>query len=140
LQRCRSRRRSSPQFPHSSLRYQSALVVCDLVTAVLLFAQYVFLGATPLLALATGYLFTALMATAHALSFPGLFAPSGLLGAGPQRHRVMYMFGTAGFPALVIAYTVLQRRGHAQRSAAGRQSRGRGRRQRRSGRREPRLR
>jgi hypothetical protein len=33
--------------------YQSALVVCDLVTAVLLFAQYVFLGATPLLALAT---------------------------------------------------------------------------------------
>jgi signal transduction histidine kinase len=92
--------------------YQSALVVCDLVTAVLLFAQYVFLGATPLLALATGYLFTALMATAHALSFPGLFAPSGLLGAGPQSTAWMYMFWHAGFPALVIAYTVLQRRGH----------------------------
>ena len=91
--------------------YQSALVVCDLVTAVLLFAQYVFLGATPLLALATGYLFTALMATTHALSFPGLFAPSGLLGAGPQSTAWMYMFWHAGFPALVIAYTVLQRRG-----------------------------
>ena len=91
--------------------YQSALVVCDLVTAVLLFAQYVFLGATPLLALATGYLFTALMATAHALSFPGLFAPSGLLDAGPQSTAWMYMFWHAGFPALVIAYTVLQRRG-----------------------------
>ena len=49
--------------------YQSALLVIDLITAILLFAQFAILGAPPLLALAGGYLFTALMSVPHALSF-----------------------------------------------------------------------
>ena len=64
--------------------YQSALVVSDLATAAILFSQYAFLGSRPLLALATGYVFTAFMAVAHALTFPGLLADTGLLGATPQ--------------------------------------------------------
>ena len=35
--------------------------------------------------LASGYFFTARMAIAHALTLPGLFAPAGLLHAGPQQ-------------------------------------------------------
>ncbi|MGH8739612.1 MAG: sensor histidine kinase [Burkholderiales bacterium] len=88
--------------------YQSALVVADLITAVLLYAQFSFLGARPLLALAGGYLFTAFMGVAHALTFPGLFAPAGLFGAGPQSTAWMYMFWHAGFPALVIVYALLR--------------------------------
>src|SRR5262245_41407764 len=62
--------------------YQSALAVNDLITAVLLFGQVVPLRSRALLLLASGYLFTAAMAIVHALTFPGLFAPDGLLGAG----------------------------------------------------------
>jgi Membrane-associated sensor, integral membrane domain len=64
--------------------YESALVVSDLITAMLLFAQYNLLRTRSLLALASGYLFTAAMIVPHALTFPGLFKSAGLLGAGPQ--------------------------------------------------------
>src|SRR6185295_6303319 len=59
--------------------------------------------------LATGYLFTAAMAVAHALSFPGLFSDTGLLGATPQTTAWLYMFWHAGFPLLVCAYALLRR-------------------------------
>jgi signal transduction histidine kinase/CheY-like chemotaxis protein len=86
--------------------YQSALVVNDLITAVLLFGQFSFLRSRGLLLLAIGYLFTAFMAASHLLTFPGLFSPTGLLGAGPQSTAWLYMFWHAGFPLLVIAYTL----------------------------------
>ena len=84
--------------------YQSALVVNDLITAVLLFGQFGILRSRAMLLLASAYLFTACMAAIHALTFPGLFAASGLLGAGPQSTAWLYMFWHAGFPLLVIAY------------------------------------
>ena len=49
------------------------------------------------------YLFTGCMAVVHTLSFPGLFAPGGLLGAGPQTTAWLYMFWHGVFPLLVIA-------------------------------------
>ena len=91
--------------------YQSALIVNDLITAVLLFGQFYILRALALLVLASGYLFTACMAVVHALSFPDLFAPGGLLGAGPQTTAWLYMFWHGGFPLLVMVYTQLARQG-----------------------------
>lgn len=93
--------------------YQSALVICDLITAVLLLGQFLILRSKALLMLAGAYLFTACIATTHALSFPGLFSQSGLLGAGAQTTAWLYMFWHAGFPVLIIAYVYLrdQRRG-----------------------------
>src|SRR3989442_9736977 len=44
----------------------------------------------------------------HALSFPGLFAPIGLLGAGPQTTAWLYMFWHGGFPLFVVAYVLLK--------------------------------
>ena len=44
--------------------YESALVITDLVTAVLLFGQFAILRSRALLLLASGYLFTALMTVA----------------------------------------------------------------------------
>lgn len=84
--------------------YQSALALCDLITAVLLFGQYSILRVPGLRLLASGYLFTSLMVVAHTLSFPGVFTPSGLLGGGPQTTAWLYMFWHGGFPLFVIAY------------------------------------
>src|SRR5690348_2427754 len=53
--------------------YQSAILINDLITAVLLIGQFSILRSRALLALAAGYLFTAFMAIAHMLTFPGLF-------------------------------------------------------------------
>src|ERR1700722_12413926 len=64
--------------------YQSALAINDLITAILLYAQFPTFRSRALLLLASGYLFTVLMGIAHARTFPGLFAPAGLPGAGPQ--------------------------------------------------------
>ncbi len=86
--------------------YESALVVNDLITAVLLFGQYGITRSRALLALACGYLFTAAAAVAHAMSFPGLFTPTGLLGAGPQTTAWLYMFWHAGFPLFVVGYAL----------------------------------
>src|SRR5437867_3055852 len=88
--------------------YQSTLAINDLITAVLLFGQFSFLRSRALLVLASGYLFTAVMAVSHMLTFPGLFAPTGLLGAGPQSTAWLYMFWHGGFPLLVIGYALLK--------------------------------
>jgi diguanylate cyclase (GGDEF)-like protein len=84
--------------------YQSALLVTDMITAVFMLGQRALSRMHGLGLLAGGYLFTALMSTIHALSFPGLFAPAGLLGAGPQTTAWLYMFWHGGFPLFVMAY------------------------------------
>ena len=86
--------------------YQSALVINDVITAVLLFAQFAILRSPALLFLASAYLFSADMAVSHALSFPGLFMPGGMLGAGPQTTAWLYFLWHGGFPLLVVAYAL----------------------------------
>ena len=90
--------------------YQAALVLIDGLTATTLLSQFTILRTQGLLVLAAGYLFTGAMAIAHALTFPGLFAPTGLLGAGPQSTVWLYMFWHAGFPIAVIGHARLKRR------------------------------
>ena len=88
--------------------YQSALAINDLITAVLLFSQFAVSRSRALLLLASGYLFTAGAAITHALTFPGLFAPSGLLGAGSQTTVWLYMVWHGGFPLFVLGYALLK--------------------------------
>src|SRR5690242_48518 len=95
--------------------YESALVVTDLITAALLFGQFSLLRSRGRPLLASAYLFTALLARAHLLSFPGAFSPTGLLGAGPQTTAWLYMFWHAGFPLLVGAYALLEKTPDAAR-------------------------
>ena len=96
--------------------YASALVICDLITAVLLFGQFSFLRSRALLVIASGYLFTATLTAMHLLSFPGAFSPTGLLGAGPQSTSWLYTFWHAGLPLFVIGYAFLK---DAEPSATG---------------------
>src|SRR6201995_395024 len=86
--------------------YQSALAVNDIITAVLLYSQFGALRRRALLLLATGSLFTAAAAFTHALSFPGLFTPQGLLGGGSQTTVWLYMIWHGVFPLLVLGYAL----------------------------------
>ena len=101
-----------PEIPAFVASYQSALAVSDVITAVLLFAQFSVLRSRALLLLAGGYLFTAAMATVHTLSFPGLFAPAGLFQAVNPRQTTfwLYLLWHGGFPILVLGYALLRRK------------------------------
>ena len=88
--------------------YGTAVFVNDLITAVLLFNQFAILRSRALLAIASGYLFTALIAIPWMLTFPGVFKPDGLLGAGLQSTDWLYNLWHAGFPAFVIVYALLK--------------------------------
>jgi signal transduction histidine kinase len=88
--------------------YATAMFVTDSITAVLLFAQFSILRSRALLAISSGYLFTALMVIPWILTFPGVFTPGGLLGAGLQSTSWLYTLWHAGFPMFVIAYALLK--------------------------------
>ena len=88
--------------------YETALIIIDTITAVLLFGQFAFLRSRAILVLASGYLFTSSMTIFHALSFPGLFSPQGLLGAGPQTTVWLYVFWRVGFALFVLAFALLK--------------------------------
>jgi signal transduction histidine kinase len=88
--------------------YATAMLVNDSITAVLLFAQFSILRSRSLLVIACGYLFNALVLIPWALTFPGIFSPSGLLGAGQQSTVWLYVLWHAGFPMFVVAYALLK--------------------------------
>ncbi len=90
--------------------YELGVWISDTLTAALLFGQFTRLRSRALLLLATGYLFDGLMVIPHALSFPGAFSPTGLLGSGPQTTAWLYVFWHGGFPLFVLAFALLSRR------------------------------
>ena len=83
----------------------------ELITATLLYAQAAVFRSRALNALATGYVFAALLDVAHALTFPGAFAPNGLLGAGLNSTGWIAAFRRAGLAIAVILYVQLKRVG-----------------------------
>lgn len=97
------------QMPAFIPSYEAALFFIDLITAVLLFDQARRLQSIAVVVLAAAYLFDALIIIPHALSFPGAFAPRGLIGGGPQTTAWLYVFWHGGFPLFVIAYALLRR-------------------------------
>jgi len=86
---------------------ESAIIISEFFTAVLLFSQSKIVGSRGLLLLASGYLFSALMVLLHLLTFPGAFAPSGLLGAGLSTTAWLFIFWHLGLPVSVIGYAYL---------------------------------
>jgi PAS domain S-box-containing protein len=99
-----------PKIPAALASYQSALTIIDLLTTILLFSQFAILRSRGLLLLGSGYLFTGAIAVAHVLSFPGVFAPSGLLHAGTQTTAWLYLVWHGGFPVFVLGYGLLKDR------------------------------
>jgi signal transduction histidine kinase len=87
--------------------YETALVVEDVITAALLYAQFAILRLPSFLVLGTAYLFTGLIVMPHMLVFPGIFTPTGLFGAGPSSAAWLYVAWHVGFPGAVIAYAFM---------------------------------
>lgn len=97
-----------PRFDAFIPSLETAISINDLITSALLFAQFTVVRRWALLVLASGYLFTALIVIPHALTFPGAFAPTGLLGAGLQSTVWLYIFWHVGSPLAVIVYALLK--------------------------------
>jgi signal transduction histidine kinase len=91
--------------------YDSMFALTNLVTAGFLLVGFNRSRLRAVLVLASGYLFTSLMAVPHILTFPDLFSGSGLLGAGPQTSAWLDTFRHGGFPVFVICYVLLKRGG-----------------------------
>ena len=83
--------------------YATAVFVTNLMTAVLLFAQFSMVRSRALAVLASGYLFAALIVIPWMLTFPGVFTPAGLLGAGLFTTQWLYNLRAFGFLMFVIA-------------------------------------
>jgi len=91
--------------------YQSALIIIELITALLLFGQFNIVRHRALLVLACAYLLSAFMAAAHLASFPGLFSQTGLLGATAQTTAWLYFMWHGAFPLLIVVYASLKGEG-----------------------------
>ena len=89
--------------------YEAALILNDVITAAMLLGQFRLSRSKALLVLASGYVYTACTTAVHGLTYPGVFSPEGLLGAGPQSTAWLYMFWHGGFPLFVIAYVALRK-------------------------------
>jgi signal transduction histidine kinase len=83
-------------------------LINDLITAILLFSMYSIVRRRALLVLASGYLFTSLIVIPWALTFPGLFSPTGLLGPGLQTTAWLYTSWHIGSPLILIIAVLLK--------------------------------
>ena len=88
--------------------HATVVVVNDLITAALIIAQFWVVRWTWLLVLAGGYLFNALLFVALMLTFPGVFAPTGLLGAGPQTSFLISVGWHMGSPLALISAVLVR--------------------------------
>jgi signal transduction histidine kinase len=100
--------RPLPRFDGFIPAFEATVFVTDLIISVLLFAQFSIHQSRALLALASGYLFTALIVIPHILTFQGAFSPTGLLGAGLQTSAWLYVFWHIGLPTALLAYAWLK--------------------------------
>jgi signal transduction histidine kinase len=85
------------------------LVTGNTITAAMLFAEARVLQSRPLQVLGAGYLYTGLMLVARALTFPGAFAPHGLLGADENTTIWLSAASLVGLPIAIVAYLRLNR-------------------------------
>jgi signal transduction histidine kinase len=96
-----------PRFDSFLPTVMAIVFVTDLITAVLLFGQFSATGSRALLMLAGGYLFSSLMTIPYALTFPGAFAPTGLLGAGSQSAAWLNVSARFGLAVATLGYALL---------------------------------
>lgn len=96
--------------------YAAATFVLEAMTAALLFALYSARRQLPLLFLASGYLFGALMLAPWALTFPGVFTGFDM-DAGLQVTAAFGLLRRLAFPLFVLAFALAPRREIATNAA-----------------------
>jgi signal transduction histidine kinase len=89
--------------------FETILAVNTLLTAGSLFLAFRRSRLRAIFCLASGYLFTSLLAAPVMLTSPGVYSSSGLLRAGPQTSTWLDTFRNASFPLFVIGYALIAR-------------------------------
>jgi signal transduction histidine kinase len=84
---------------------QTVVSAADLVTAMLLFAQFSIQPQRAILSLASGYVFSSSFAFLQTLAFPGAYAPAGLIGDA-NTAAWMFVLWHATFPTAILAYAL----------------------------------
>jgi signal transduction histidine kinase len=87
---------------------QTVLSAADLLTATLLFAQYSVQPHRALLAAASAYLFSGSAAFLQTLSFPGGYAPGGIIGDGYNTPAWFFVLWHTTFALSILAYALLK--------------------------------
>jgi signal transduction histidine kinase len=87
---------------------QTVLSLADITTATLLFSQYSIQPQRSLLAVASGYVCSSAFAFLQTLSFPGAYAPSGLIGDQFNTPGWFFVFWQTTFPLSVLTYALLK--------------------------------
>ncbi|WGS53384.1 GGDEF domain-containing protein [Paraburkholderia sp. D15] len=82
--------------------FTMAVIATEGLTAFLLWTQFMITRAAFLAALAGAYVYTASTVAVQLLAFPGVFSPTGLLGASPQSAVWIWAFWHGGSPLLVV--------------------------------------
>lgn len=85
---------------------QTAMSILHLITAVLLFSQYSVRPRIAMLAVASGYVFSALFAFEQTLAFPGAYSAGGLIGDGNDTAVWLFVLWQTTFPLAVIIYAL----------------------------------
>lgn len=85
---------------------QTVACVIDLITAGLLFAQYLVRPLRAGLVIACGYLFSGLFAFAQTLAFPGAYSATGLIGDGSNTAAWLFVLWHTAFPLAVLIYAL----------------------------------
>jgi signal transduction histidine kinase len=86
----------------------SAMLVCDLITAATLYTHAAVFRSRALMILASGYLLAGLMVIPWALTYPGVFSAAGLLGAGINTTGWIAVSWRLAVPGAVLLYAVLK--------------------------------
>ncbi|HTW83498.1 MAG TPA: response regulator [Candidatus Sulfotelmatobacter sp.] len=89
--------------------FATFVALTDLLTAMLLYRDAAHARSISLTVLASGYFYSALIVIGHAATFPGVYAPGGLFGVGPQATVWLWSAWHAGFAAFAIVFAALER-------------------------------
>ncbi|QAU44943.1 MASE4 domain-containing protein [Bradyrhizobium guangzhouense] len=94
---------------------QTVTSAADLLTATLLLAQYSVQPHRALLVVAGGYIFAGSFAFLQTLSFPGSYAPNGLIGDVYNTPAWFFVLWYTTFPLSILVYALLKDRGGGSR-------------------------
>jgi signal transduction histidine kinase/ActR/RegA family two-component response regulator len=95
--------------------YATTVFITDICTFVLLAAQFRASGARWLIVLSCAYLYSALMALLHFLTFPGAIVPDGPVLGEAQTVGWLYLLWSLGFVGLLFAAVLVAPRTPATR-------------------------
>jgi signal transduction histidine kinase len=85
---------------------QSVLCMLHLITAIWLFSQYSVWPRFATLAIASGFVFSGLLAFEETFAFPGAYAAHALIGDGLSTSAWLFTVWHTGFPLMAIVYAL----------------------------------